>query len=354
MKLRFRPVRLPDELDGEKIPYATGRRQAHRLTWYLVLTLVLSPIIYLSVRATASAFNRTANGTVDLGQQEIRASEAGIVRELSVDAGQQVSQDQPLLILDSSDLDAQTARNAAQLATDAATDRQASELREAAIQEFALQKRTVEYQRSRRTAVEELFNSGAATRAELDEATAAVAAAEMSLLRARRELSTTTTAPKLAHAERIVLDSRRRSLTAHAPHTGRVLAVLVKVGEYVTAGEPMVLLARLDQPRVIAYVAPRLGTALAVGSPATIYFPNGAHIRASISAAPRLTSRMPADLVDPFGMRPTTVMLDLAPQQLWPEDQLVQGLPVMVRFQSGWEATAAGAWLGQALGWLAR
>jgi multidrug resistance efflux pump len=353
MKLNFRPVRAPDELGGVKIPYV-GRRQAHRFTWYLVLVLVLSPIIYLTARAIVTSFSRTANGTVDLGQQEIRASGSGSVRELSVNAGDEVARGQGLFVLDSAELDAEAARNAALLAAAEVTDREARQLRGAALEELALQRRSVEYQRNRRRAIEELFHEGAATLAELDEATAAVAAAEMSLMHMQRELTARTSPPQVTYVERAVLNSRRGALTAHSPCSGRVLAVLVKVGEYVSAGEPMMVVAQLDHPHVLAYVSPRLGTGLAVGTAAAIYFPDGTRIQASISGTPKLTARMPADLVDQFGLRPMTVVLDLAPQQSWPQGQLVQGLPVTVRFQLGWEATAVGAWLGQALGWLAR
>jgi HlyD family secretion protein len=352
MKLRFRPLRAPDELGGVKIPYA-GRRQAPRFTWYMVLALVLSPIIYLTARAIVTSFGRTASGTVDLGQQEIRASGAGSVRELNVNAGDKVARGQSLLVLDSAELDAEAARNAALLASAETADREARRLRGSTTDELALQKRSVEYQRSRRSAVEELFHDGAATLAELDEATAAVAAAEMSLLRVQRELAAQSSPSQVAYVDRAVLNSRRRALTAYSPCAGRVLAVLVKPGEYVSAGEPLIVVAQLDHPHVLAYVSPRIGTGLAVGASATIYFPDGTHIQASISGTPQLTARMPADLVDQFGLRPMTVVLDLAPQQRWPQGQLVQGLPVTVRFRLAWEANPAGAWLGQVLGWLA-
>ena len=353
MRLRFRRTRAPDELDGVAIPYDKTRRGAHRLAWYLILGLVLSPILYLGVRALAASFSRTANGSVVLDELQIGASEAGRVRELPVNPGDRIAAGEVLAALDSAALDAAFARNAAEIAGLQAANRGAGAARAAIDRELSLLDRSVRYQRNRRTAIYGLFRRGAATRAELDAATSDLTAAETSVLRARRDLAARTPGADVASAERSVLERRLEALTVHAPFNGRVLAVLVKPGQYVAAGDPLIAVARLAEPRVIAYVSPKFATRLAVGGMATVYFPDGTRLRTRISTTPRLTARMPPDLVDQFGLRPMTIVLQLFPQQRWPHAELVAGLPVVVRFESPWERSAAGSWLGGALGWLA-
>ncbi len=354
MHFSFRRTRAPDAIDGVKIPYDKTPRGSHRLAWYLVLGLVLSPILYLGARAIAASVGRTANGNVDLGQLEVRAGEFGAVRALNVNPGDRISAGEVLVVLDSADLAAALARNAAQLADARAADRGAQAERAAYDQERAVLERSLQYQRERRATVLDLFHRGAATRAELDQATEDLEAVELSRLRARRELLAQAQAPDTAQAEQRILEMRRSALTAYAPFNGRALAVMVKPGQYVNAGEPMMIVARLDQPRVIAYVSPKFATHLEVGTAAAVYFPDGTRLRAVVAATPKLTARMPPDLVDQFGLRPMTVVLELMPQQRWPDAQRVQGMPVVVRFESPWENHAIGAWFGQILGWFAR
>jgi len=353
MRLRFKRTRAPDELDGVAIPYDKTRRSTHRLAWYLILGLVLSPILYLGMRALAASLSRTANGSVVLDELQISASEAGRVRKIAVNPGDRIAAGEMLAALDSADVDAALARNDAELAGLRAASRGAGAQRTAIGRELALLDGSVQYQRNRRAAIDALFRRGAATRAELDAATADLTAAETSALRARRDLVAQTPGTDVASAEHSVLEKRLDALTVHAPFDGRVLAVPVKPGQYVAAGDPLIAIARLEEPRVIAYVSPKFATRLEVGGTATVYFPDGARLRTRIAATPKLAARMPPDLVDQFGLRPMTIVLQLLPQQRWPHAELVAGLPVVVRFESPWENTAAGSWLARTLGWLA-
>ncbi|HVC01638.1 MAG TPA: biotin/lipoyl-binding protein [Steroidobacteraceae bacterium] len=353
MQLRFRRTRAPDEIDGVAIPYDKARRGTHRLAWYLILGLVLSPILYLGMRTLAASFTRTANGSVVLDELQISASETARVSALAVHAGDRIAAGETLATLDSADLDAALARNAAQRAGLRAQIRGAGAARTAIGRELVLLNRSALYQRERRAAVYELFRRGAATRAELDAATADLIAAETAVLQARRGLLAQTPAADPASAERSVLQERLEALTVRAPFNGRVLAVLVKPGQYVASGDPLIVVARLDAPRVIAYVSPKFATRLTIGATATVYFPDGTRLRTRIATTPRLTARMPPDLVDQFGLRPMTIVLQLLPRQRWPRAERVAGLPVVVRFESPWENTAVGSRLGRAVGWFA-
>lgn len=354
MQIRFRRARAPDEIKGVKIPYDKRQRGAHRLAWYLILAVVLSPILYLAARALAASYSYTANGTVALDEMEIRAGELAVVRELKVNPGDRITAGQLLAVLDSAELDAALARNGAQLESGKAADRDGRTARAAIGQELDVRERSVWYRRDRRAGIERLVHQGAATLAELDAATADLAVTETALLQVRRELAAQNSAADSAPAERAVLEARRRALTIHAPFDGRTLEVPVKPGQYVSAGEPMIIVAQLDRPRVIAFVPPKFGTNLEVGTPATVHFPDGMRLHARVAAAPRLTQRMPADLVDQFGLRPMTVVLQLLPQDRWPDADRVQGLPVVVRFEAEWEHGEIGAGIGRALGWFAR
>jgi hypothetical protein len=110
-----------------------------------------------------------------------------------------------------------------------------------------------------------------------------------------------------------------------------------------------VLLGRNYDPKVIAYVPPNFATRVSPGTPATILFADGSRSRATVAEPARVTRRMPADLVDNFGMRPMMVVLKLSTQDAWPASQTIHGMPVGIRFHYGWERSTVGGWLSPAL-----
>src|SRR5579863_8725210 len=348
MQVQFRSrQRAPDELDGVKILYAKARGKGHKLAWYLILLAVLSPILLLASGVLGSWLTLTANGTVSLEQQEIRAVRSGRVARMDVTVGERVEAGATLAVLDSVDLEAAAAHNAVEQRAAHDAQRAAAREQQTAAAELRLRERYVHYEEAQRDQIAALVRQGAATVAELNTAESAVTQAQVGLVQARAAAARGA-AVSTADVDHDFLARQQRSLTLTAPFGGRVLELLAKPGEFVAPGAPLVTLAHTDNPRVLAYASPKFGTRLKVGMQATIRFPDGSRIRAFIAEAPRLTQRMPADLVDQFGLRPMTVLLNLLPTERLSESQRVQGLPVAVRFHYDWE----GSWLGSRVGGL--
>jgi multidrug resistance efflux pump len=354
MQMRFRTrQRPPDELGGVKIPYVGARHKRHKIAWYLILFAVLSPILLLLSGVVGAWLTLTANGTVFLEQQEIRAARAGRITLMNVAAGDMVRAGETLGALDNPELDAAAARNAVERQAAAAVGHSASAQQQSAAEELRVRERLMRYQQDRRATIASLVREGAATVAELTAAEAAAAEAEVALLQTR---AAAARAPGLSTAEvdRDLLESEQRSMTLTSPYSGRVLDILAKQGEYVSPGEPLIVLARIDNPRVVAYASPKFGIRLKVGMVATIRFPDGTRTLARVAEPPTLTQRMPADLVDQFGLRPMTVVLNLLPREKLSDSQRVQGLPVSVRFHYDWESSGIGGVVGAMLGELSR
>ena len=356
MRVNFRPrERAPDEIGGMKIPYLKAARGAgHKLAWYLILLGVLSPILYLAAGVAGSWLALTANGTVTLDPQQVRATDSGFVAQLPIRAGDRVESGETLAVLDNYELDAAAARSGIELRASAAARDSVRQERRAQLAELRSREQALQYSKSRHEALESLFRQGAATSGELTAATYEVTEAEVALAHAQEALASNSATGGAASADRRLIERRLRSLTRLSPYTGRVLQVLVSPGEFVTAGEPLAVVASLDDPHVVAYVPPRYAARLKLGTLASIRFPDGTRLEASISALPEVTDRMPADMVDQFGLRPTTVVLDLLPAARWPAGERIQGLPVSVRFRYGWESTAPGRLVGELLGRIGR
>jgi biotin carboxyl carrier protein len=223
---------------------------------------------------------------------------------------------------------------------------------QAVSEELLLRERVLRYQRERRDAIAGLVQQGAATVAEQNSAESQAAEAEAGVLQARAAAE--RAGVNTAEIDHDLIERQQRSMTLSSPYGGRVLELPAKPGEYVTPGEPLVVLARTDNPRVIAYTSPKFGIRLTVGMQATIRFPDGTRTLATVAEPPRLTQRMPVDLVDQFGLRPMTVVLNLTPADHLSENQKVHGLPVSVRFHYEWESSGLGKAVGSLLGALSR
>lgn len=348
MRVNFRPrERAPDQIGGVKVSYiGKARGTGHKLAWYLLLLAVLSPILYLATGVVGSWLALTANGTVTLDPQEVRATDSGFITRLPIRPGDRVERGETLAVLDNYELDAAAARQA--------IEPRASAARQAELTELRSREQALAYLQTRRSALATLFREGAATAAELSAATYAVTEAQAALASAQEALAADSGSGAGDSADRQLIARRLHALRRPSPCDGRVLQVLVTPGEYVTAGESLAVVASLDDPHVIAYVPPRDAAQLEIGTLATLRFPDGTQLHATISELPEVTARMPADMVDQFGLRPMTVVLDLLPAARWPASERIQGLPVSVRFHYGWESAGPGRLLGKLLGWLSR
>ena len=363
MKIKFHrdARRSKEEVGGIKVPYASAKRAVSQWRWYAILLGVAAPLIILATGLLGRTICITADGQIVLERFEVRAAAPGYVAQLNVDLQSYVSQGAALVRIRNSDMDATETRLRSELksmSSESHAPLAASHPRDHSA-EFALLEKSLAHQRERHRTIAELFRMGAATAAELNEAAAALQNAEAALLERRTAALPLpeAPAPRLGDQRRLIADlaglqQLRANLVAKAPRGGRVLDVFASQGEFVTAGAPLVLIGSTKAPSIQAYVAPRLASALEAGSLATVRFPDGTRVLATVNQAPALTKRLPADMIEQNGSRPMTVLLDLQSTSDWPSELRIHGLPVRVRFHYAWENNTAGRWVGRALAWL--
>jgi multidrug resistance efflux pump len=372
----------PESIGHMQVPYAAARRVASRWRWYLVLALVFGPLALIGASAIGGFMVTSANGSVTLDPLEVRAGASGYVDSIAYKLGAVVPRGAEVLALRDPELDAQEAQLRLQVvpyATPVAADNTAA--RAAGMEELRLRTSALRHQQQRRATILGLKEQGAATVAELNEVTAAVEQAEATVIRLRAELglgverdaahaggraaaassgsgaagpaNAATSVALTAHdGDLAVMAARRSGLTVLAPRDGQVIDVLVSEGQYVAAGQSLMVIGDPSSAHIEAFVTPGVATRLQVGRRATIRFPDGRVATATVGEQPKLTRRLPENLVDQYGLRPMTVVLQLAAQGPWPEGQRIHGLPVQVRFHAGWESNPVGAALGRVLGWI--
>jgi multidrug resistance efflux pump len=337
MKIRFaRTARSsPETIGGLNVPYAPAKRAAPQWRWYAILACVASPALLLVLGMIGSSMVRGAQGSIAVDQLEVRSQAAGRVTAVNVTPGDRVSA-AALLVTTAPELQHGRVRELP------APSRQ---LRPSDIAAAALRRRTLELARERRDGIAMLVERGAATQPELREAEIAHTQA----LEAWLEFSRASVGVRPASATLDADTAGHASVGNAAPFAAQVLDVFVTPGEIVRAGDPLVLLGRDTEPKVVAYVPPQFATNLSVAMPATIMFPDGTRATARVAQPARVTRRMPADMVDDFGQRPMMVVLTLTAADAWPQQQKIHGMPVRIRFHYGWESTASLAFLSPVL-----
>ncbi len=348
MKIRFsREARShPEGIAGLKVPYAAAKRGAPQWRWYLILTIVASPAVLLILGMLGGFLTRSAQGSVALDQMEVRALASGVVTEVRVEPGLVVKVGDELVTTRPPDA---VAAPVGRSTTRTSTLERSSETGPDAT-ELALKARSLRLAQERRDSIASLLRDGAATRAELREADIALNLAAEAYVVAQRAAGARVRPARTRDTTVTVEADADAVATANpAPFDGQVLDVFVSPGEIIRAGDPLVLLGRNQDPKVIAYVPPTFATRVTPGTPATILFADGSRSLAAVAEPARVTRRMPADLVDNFGMRPMMVVLKLSTQDAWPASQTIHGMPVGIRFHYGWENSTVGAWFSPVL-----
>lgn len=353
VKIRFhRDARQSSaEVGGIKVPYAPARRVVSKWRWYLILTCVAAPLLVLMTGLLGRSMSLTADGQLVLERFDLRAAAAGYVTQLNVALQSKVSRGAALVRLRDPALDSTEARLRAEL-----DSRRKSTV---PVISVTLAERALSFQRQRHQAIADLFRAGAATAAELGEATATLQRAEEAALDRRNAAaaSVISSAPNAREQRSVIaqlaeLQHQRERLTAKSPRRGSVLDVYVAQGEYVTPGERLLTIGNTDLPVIQVYVAPRMLANFEAGAAATVRLPDGTRVNASLQQLPATVNALPGGLPERDSARAMAVRLVVQDRASLPRELLIDGLPVRVRFHYPWERNTAGSLIGRALAWL--
>ncbi len=117
-----------------------------------------------------------------------------------------------------------------------------------------------------------------------------------------------------------------------SPATGKVSDVLVQEGDWVFSGAPLALIAKREDPLVIAYVQPKYLSTMVPGHKAIVKLPSGERLAASVARPVELADKLPAQLAAPFEGEKATLKVALVLEEKLPANLQVEGLPVTVLF----------------------
>ncbi len=350
MKINFdeNKQRNPQREREMKVPYAPAKRKTARFRWYLILLIVSSPLLYFLGKMLYLLFVINAPGYVTLNKIPVNASVAGVVAKIAVKPGEMVEQGDPLIILNDLRLDQrekvlQAEFQALNIPSSAVSFSDETVLRD----RIDIAERMVAYQKKRLQQFRYLFQQGAATQAELDEANSRYNQVRLTYGQAviqftewkdkiNREASTpsihTNVRNAQIEAELLTIQKQRAALSYYSTGKFKVLDIFVQEGEALSPGSNMLLLGDLEDTVITCYLAPRYIRYSRTGTKATLKFSDGRKGLATVINDANLTQRLPGDLASPIGNRDLQLVVQLVPDQPLPPRYLIDGLPVSIRF----------------------
>ncbi len=342
MKVSFSSPRKiePDAEHGYKLPYAPSKRVESKASWYLVLTIVCSPLLYVLVTALSSMLLVKEPGHISIGKFEVNSETPGKVVELAVEVGEDVRKGDVIARLTNYDLHSDIERVSTELSFLRESQRHGADKEAlASIREhIRLARANHEFYSEQYQAMKTLFARRSATRADLNAARTTVQRAKLALLEYEAELDKLLAVPDknqrltLLAAELKALQERGRSLIQRAPIDGRILDVFVRDSEIVRQGDSIALIGEPGKASVVAYIDPKYSRYAKIGQRALVKLPDGQTVGAHIAALPEITHRLPSEFARPLGLRSMKILAHLDFDEPLDKKSQVEGLPVTVRF----------------------
>lgn len=348
MNINFnRKLRDPDREGQMRVRYAPGKRNLGQLKWRLTLLIILSPFIYFLGKILLGFFLGPASGFVMLDTHQYQCPGDGKVKEFYVEVGQEVAENQLLMVVGDYELERKIEEIRSQL----------SEIREVKIDdttaeylyeqvEFA--REALKHQEKQFFDIDFLFRQGAATVAEHSTAKNYLNAAKARLSTREHEqrqwLAKSVAATPLDGTGSIMVGDLRKKLIAleeeqgrlslFALYPGRVTEVFVSKEQLVMKAEPAMAITRRSNPTVLAYVEPKNIERAKSGEIVRIELPSGREVKGRVQDNPGVTGRLPSYLSSPMLGRQRMIVVYLRPLEPLPANEVVDGLPVKVHFQT--------------------
>ncbi|SDU19639.1 HlyD family secretion protein [Halopseudomonas salegens] len=330
MKVRFssQKEQNPTVDGGLKVMYAPGKRAAYRLRWYLILLIVASPFLWFLFKlASGLVLLEVPARTVQL-LQDVRALESGVVTQLHVIPGQQISAGAQLVTLENPALLSQ------RQALDATTPTRSTGGAPLEQQQRALQQQVARAQ-SRVSELQRLVSLGAATRGELQQAEDTLndrQAAVAALQRSTEPLAEQQIQSRRSVYELAAIEQRLQQLQVTAAVDGRVQTVEVSEGESVGPGTLLLQVSSSETTEIHVFLDPRHRDLAYPGQPLALQLPDKQWLDARVIDTAQQVSRLPPDIRSPFGGTDLGLLVKVQPVEPLPPQWQLDNLPLTARF----------------------
>lgn len=350
MKVRYNQQKRlePDRDAGVRVIYAPAKRIAFRARWYLILVVVFGPLLVLLWAGIRENVLVIAPGLISLEPKMVVSAGEGFVRKVHVRPGTVTETGKPLFTIESPEIEAAIANLERQL--EIMSSDETLEASKATKMENL--QRHLEVVNQNRDSQKKLFDryrrlneDGLVQAPEIasiqqvyTQSRVSVMQAEYELIAEQAQQQKESMIGDVANARRSINQQLARYRTLKsilapvAASDSQVVDIFVHEGEWVAKAQKLALLSEYESPVVSAYLEPKHIDYTGTGSSATVTFPNGDSVLASVSEPVVLIDDIPDKLAGPFEGNQPVLKVTLAFQGPIPERMSVEGLPLEVRW----------------------
>ncbi len=347
MRVRYSQSESKDPLQdrGVKIPYAPAKRVFPKWRWYLVVLIVSSPLWFFLAKVGLGLVWVTSPGIVYMDKTPINSPMSGIVSKIYLKSGQKVVSGDPLARVIDPTLEVRKKPLLAE--RDAILNNPRQKMFSGSVGDsLALAKRVFERERRYLETVQRLFDLGAATVADLNEARGRVDRAEADLARAKADMVTSSIPPVEFRERRVRLIQIEAELEAMSgvmgdadltsPVSGTILEVFAVENQSISQGAPIAVIADPKEVSILAFLDPEDLSLAEMHESVTVAFPGRTMIEARVDGLPSMAQPTPSSLSRPLTDVRQAVKVTLRAVAPIPDMFLVEGLPVTVHWGSRW------------------
>ena len=351
MKVKYQPspkAERPTFEKGIDVKYAKAKRGGFRGRWYMLLLLVTAPVILMLWLLTRPYLFVLAPGIVTTEPLEVRAPQRGMISEILVSQGMYVQENEPLLILEDTLLDAQITELKRQRAKlDVSLDDEQQEILRQLQQRIDVAKDGLNRQEKLLRNFQDFERRGLIPVSDTVAIIQYHTAAKMALEQAKtdnlkehydqlveQQSGTIAQLRQSIDLELVKLYSLKSALQIQAPFNAKVADIQVQAGEVVGQELTLMWLSGRDNPVVIAYLEPKHLKFVAIGQNASVKLPTGDTFRAQINEPTELVGKLPKYLSGPFDGEKPVLKVTLTPKKSLSTS--IEGIPVEVSFDHVW------------------
>lgn len=330
----------PEIRSGVKIPYAPGKRRVSKLLWWFIMAFVFTPFIVLLWYVFVGWFFSSSPGVISMNSFAVRAPEKAYVAEIPVKKGSDVVPGavaarlvrQPSLeVLNQIALmKAERDSIKAGLMTMSKNPQRSLKLLDQNIDFFKKEAETMK----------NLMEQGAATRAEF-------ATAESRLRSAMSERDAVLSnkmddTPEKAMSQRIEYfdmsikyfeDLEGSSFDVLFNVAGRIQSIVASPGQTLNPGDEILWVADPKSAIIVVYVEPQNFKKIKLGTEVNVLLPSRSRtIKAILEDMPTMSQNTPGGLTAGISEPPRSVKVYLTPKEPLLKEELVDGLPVKIKW----------------------
>ncbi|MGR5140313.1 HlyD family secretion protein [Photobacterium sp. DNB23_23_1] len=344
MKVKFHldKQQKPQSEGGVKVVYGQAKRSGYKLRWYLILALVISPLLIMGYYLFRTQVLVIAPAIITSYPVTITSAESSLVAPLPTVVGNRVTKGQAIILLSDPALDEETRFIEQELLKLSPPTPKIDKLYQAAIaqseqnlQKFQKIQRNYDTFRAKGHVSEvdyaAIINISSSLNNQLNNQ-------KLAYIEAQRHLNEIALAGPVSQAYRalmqelVVKRAQQDNLTIRSPINGRVIDIHVLEGERVTADTPLITVARNTTPDIIAFLNPKYLKYSDIDTNATITFPDGKKMSATVSKPVEIVNKLPQELQRPFEGQPAYLKVTLHFEGALEQKYWIEGMEVEVQF----------------------